>query len=187
MNRLLAAERRACELAASVGDHFIHIHVELGAAAGHPDVQRKHVVMLAVEDFIADLNDQLVRLVIEPFAGSIYVGGCLFQDRVGRDHFARYQILADAEMLERALCLRSPEFVGGDVDLAKAIHLFANVASHVSDLLETHVEPRRNNWMPSALKADPDPLCALACSMRALSDGYKRPALPYDRLCKSAL
>src|SRR5258705_20146 len=63
--------------------------------------------MLAVEDFIADLNDQLVRLVIVPFAGLIYVGGCLLQDRIGRDHFARYQILAAAEMLERALWLLS--------------------------------------------------------------------------------
>src|SRR5258706_15903325 len=126
--------------------------------------------MLAVEDFIADLNDQLVRLVIEPFAGLIYVGGCLFQDRVGRDHFARHEILADAEMLERALCLRSPEFVGGNVDLAKAVHLFANVASHVFDLLETHIDPRRNNRAPSALEVDPERLCSLLWSMRALSD-----------------
>src|SRR5467141_2079288 len=58
------------------------------------------------------------------------------QDRVGRDHFARNEILADAEMLERALCLRSPEFVGGNVDLAKAVHLFANVASHGSTFLK---------------------------------------------------
>src|SRR5258705_5685743 len=109
--------------------------------------------MLAVEDFIADLNDQLVRLVIEPFAGLIYVGGCLLQDRIGRDHFARYQILADAEMLERALCLRSPEFVGGGDCLAKAIHFFANFASHVYDLLETHVQPTLHNSLPSSLQA----------------------------------
>jgi len=44
MNRLLAAER-ACpaRLAASVRDHFVHIHVELGAAAGHPDVKRENM------------------------------------------------------------------------------------------------------------------------------------------------
>ena len=59
MNRRLAAERRAGELAAAVGDHLVDVHVELGAAAGHPDMQRKHVVMLAGQDFVADLHDQL--------------------------------------------------------------------------------------------------------------------------------
>jgi hypothetical protein len=59
--------------AATIGDHFIHVHVELSAAAGHPDVQRKHVVMLTVQDFVANLYNQLVRLIIEPFAGINYV------------------------------------------------------------------------------------------------------------------
>jgi hypothetical protein len=35
--------------------------------------------MLAIEDFIADLNDQLVRPVIEPFAGLICIGSGLLQ------------------------------------------------------------------------------------------------------------
>src|SRR3981081_3926017 len=64
---------------------------------------------------------------------------------------------------------------------------FPNVVSHAFDLLENHVEPRRKDRAPSALEVDPEPLCSLLCSMRALSAGYKRPALPYDRLCKSAL
>ena len=133
MNRLLAAERRARELAAAVGDHLVHIHVELRAAAGHPDVQREHVVMLAGEDFVADLNDQLVSLVIEPLAGMIGVGRRLLQDRIGGDHLARHQILADAEMLERTLGLRAPEFVGGDVDLAEAVDFLANFVRHGFD------------------------------------------------------
>ena len=64
MNRRLAAERRAGELAAAVGDHLVDVHVELGAAARHPYVQRKHVVMLAGQDLVADLDDQLMRLVV---------------------------------------------------------------------------------------------------------------------------
>ena len=60
MNRRLAAERRAGELAAAVRDHLVDVHVELRAAAGHPDMQREHVVMLAGEDLVADLDDQLV-------------------------------------------------------------------------------------------------------------------------------
>jgi len=38
MNRRMASERRARKLAAAIGDHFIDVHVELGAAARHPDV-----------------------------------------------------------------------------------------------------------------------------------------------------
>ena len=62
MHRRLAAERRARELAAAVGDHLVDVHVELRAAAGHPDVQREHVVVLAGEDLVADLDDQRMRL-----------------------------------------------------------------------------------------------------------------------------
>ena len=88
MNRRVAAERSASELAAPVGDHFVDVHVELGAAARHPDMQGKHVVMLAGEDFVAGLNDQLVALIVEPLAVVVRDGGGFLQDRVGRDHFA---------------------------------------------------------------------------------------------------
>src|SRR6266403_4039696 len=43
-----------------------------------------------------------------------------------------------------------------------------------------------NNRSHSRLEVDPETLCSLLCSMRALSAGYKRPALPYDRVCRSA-
>src|ERR1700690_1595946 len=66
MNWRLAPDRRACKLAARVGDRLVHVHVELCAASRHPDVQRKHVLMLAREDLVTDLNNQLVTLVIEP-------------------------------------------------------------------------------------------------------------------------
>ena len=130
MNRRLASERRAGELAAAVGDHFVHVHVELRAAAGHPHMQRKHVVMLAGEDFVADLNDQLVALIVEPLAGMVGVGGGFLQDGVGGDHLARNQILADAEMFERALGLRAPQLVGGNIDLAEAVGFFSSACHY---------------------------------------------------------
>ncbi len=64
MNRRVAAERRADDLRAAVGDHFVDVHVELSAAARHPHMQWEHVVMLAGEYLITDLNDQLVGLVV---------------------------------------------------------------------------------------------------------------------------
>ena len=77
--------------------------------------------MLPAEDLVGDLDDQGVDLVVEPAAGMVGVGRCLFQDGVGIDHLARDQILADAEMFERALGLRAPELVGRDLDLAEAV------------------------------------------------------------------
>src|SRR5262249_45694231 len=54
MNGCLAAKRSARQLGASVRNDFVHIHIELCAAASHPDVQWKHVMMLAGEDFVTD-------------------------------------------------------------------------------------------------------------------------------------
>jgi len=79
MNRSLAPERRARELAAPIGDHLVHVHVELGAAARHPHMQRKHVVMLSGEDFVASLNDQIVLLILESLAGMICRGSGFLQ------------------------------------------------------------------------------------------------------------
>src|ERR1700719_5121837 len=61
MHRRVAAQRRAGDLGAAVRDHFIDVHVELGATARHPDVQREHIVMLASEDFVARLDVQRHR------------------------------------------------------------------------------------------------------------------------------
>ena len=78
MNRRLAPERRAGDLAAAVRDHLVHVHVELRAAAGHPHMQRVHVVMLAGKDLVTYLEDQLPGLVVEPLVGMVRVGGGLF-------------------------------------------------------------------------------------------------------------
>ena len=121
MNRRFARQRRAGKLAAAVGDDFVDVHVELRAAAGHPHMQREHVMMLAGQNLVADLHDQLVALVIEPLAGVVRVSGGFLQNGVRRNHLARNQILADAEVFKRALGLSAPEFVSGNLDLAKAV------------------------------------------------------------------
>jgi hypothetical protein len=121
VDRRFARERRASKLAAAIRDHLVHVHVELRAAARHPDVQGKHVVVLAGEDFVADLRDQPVGFVSQPLAGVVGNGSRLFEDGISRNHLTRDQILADAEMLERALRLRSPELVRRDIYFAKAV------------------------------------------------------------------
>jgi hypothetical protein len=56
--------------------------------------------MLVCQDFVANLNDQFVALIVEPLAVVVGEGGGLFQSRIGGDHLAGYQILSDAEMLK---------------------------------------------------------------------------------------
>ena len=58
VNRRLLPSARARELTAAVGNHLVDVHVELRAAARHPDMQREHVVVLAGEDLVAGLHDQ---------------------------------------------------------------------------------------------------------------------------------
>ena len=88
-------------------------------------MQRKHVLMLARQYLVGDLDDQRVDLAVQPLARIIGVGRGLFQDGIGADHLARDQILANAEMLQRPLSLRSPELVGRDLDLAQAVGFLA--------------------------------------------------------------
>ncbi len=71
-------------------------------------MQRKHVVVLAGQDFVAGLSDQFISLIVEPLTRVVCAGGGLLQDGVGDDHFARNEIFADTEMLERALGLSTP-------------------------------------------------------------------------------
>src|SRR5208337_694225 len=102
------------------------VHVELGAAACHPDVQREHVVMLTGEDFVADVSDQLEGAVVEASAGVVCDGGRLFQGRIGRNQLSWNQIMADVEVVERALGLGAPQLVGRDLDDTEAVRLFSH-------------------------------------------------------------
>ena len=114
----LAAQGCSSELTAAVGDDFVDVHVELGAAASHPYVQWKHVVMLSSQDFVAGFDDQVVLLRTKTPTGVVHIGSRFFERRVGGDHLPWNQILANAEMLERSLGLRAPKLVGRHFDNA---------------------------------------------------------------------
>ena len=123
----MAAKRGPRKLAATVGDHFVDVHVELGTAAGHPDMQGKHVVVPAGENLIAGLNDQFVSLVVKPLTRVIRGGRGLLQGGVGCYHLAGNQILADTEVLKRALGLRPPQLVRRHLDHSEAIGFFSHL------------------------------------------------------------
>src|SRR5580658_8783010 len=85
--------------------------------------------MLAFQYLVTHLNDQCVRLVAEPLAGMVRVSGRFLQDGIRGYHLPRDQILADAKVLKRALGLGSPQFVGGNLDLAEAV-TFGSIFRH---------------------------------------------------------
>ncbi len=95
-------------------------------------MQGKHIVVLAGENLVANLNDQLVTLIVEPLSGMVRGGGGLLQGGVGGDHFSGYQVLPDAEMLERALGLSAPQLVRGHFNHTEAIALFSHVDHMIS-------------------------------------------------------
>ena len=99
-------------------------------------MQRKHVVVPAGQDLVADLDDEAMDFVVEAAGGMVGVGGRFFQNGIGGDHFPRHQIPADAEMLERTLGLRAPQLVGGNGDLTETVGFLAKFA-HRSLLRET--------------------------------------------------
>jgi hypothetical protein len=121
MNRVLAAERCAYELAATVRNDLVDVHIELGTTPGHPHMQREHVLVAASKDLLTDTCNQGVDLIRQPATSVVCGGGGAFYDRIGNDHFAGDQVAADAEMLQRALGLRTPEFVGWHVNFAQPV------------------------------------------------------------------
>ena len=108
MHRVLRAEWRAGKLAAAIGDHLVHVHVELGAAAGHPDMERKLIWMLPRQDFVAGPRDQPMPTVIKPTGGVVDMGCGFLQHRISAHHLPWDQIFTNIEVLQRALSLRAP-------------------------------------------------------------------------------
>src|SRR5262245_647580 len=127
MNRCLAPKRCAGDLRASVGDDLVYVHVELGAAAGHPDMQREHVMMLSGEDLVTGLSDKFELLIAQPFASVVSRRGAFLQGGISCDHFTRNQVFADAEMFQRTLSLSAPELVRGYFNCAQAVRFLPHV------------------------------------------------------------
>src|SRR5262249_47339924 len=114
MDRRLASKRRACELTTPVRNDLVHVHVELRPTAGHPDVQWKHIVMLARENLIARLHNESEALVIETVPGMIGNGRTFLQCGVSGDHLSWDQMESDAEMLQRTFGLGAPQLIRRD-------------------------------------------------------------------------
>jgi len=137
-------------------------------------VQREHVVVLTGEDFVAGLDDQLVLLIAKPLAGMVCCGSRLLQDGIGGDHLTRNQVLADAEMLERALGLSTPQLIGRHFNHSEAICL----SSHVGHLFLPSPIAATSNlgsvWCPLQVP------CRFWRCMKARRNGAQFSDMPVD-------
>jgi len=98
-------------------------------------MEREHVGVLAGEDFVAGLDDELELLIGEPAIRVVREGGSFFEDRVGGDHLAGDEVRTDAEVFEGSLGLSTPEFFGGNFHLTKAVSFFAGNC-HLVEVLD---------------------------------------------------
>src|SRR5262249_51651879 len=130
-----APEWRTGDLTASVGDHLVYVHVELGAAAGHPHMQREHVMMLPGEDLVTSLSNKVVLLIAQPLSGMVSRRSAFLQSGVSRNHLTRNQVFADAKMFQRALSLSAPELVRGYFNQAETICFLSHLGHESFSLL----------------------------------------------------
>ena len=96
-------------------------------------------MMLPGEDFIANLHDQLVTLIVQPLASVIRGGSGFLQGGIGGDHFAWNEVSADAEMLERALGLSAPQLVRRYFNHPEAVLFCSHVDHGISPLHSTTI------------------------------------------------
>ena len=125
MDRLLAAELAAKHLVGAIGDHLVEVHVGLRAGAGLPHDERKMVVELAVNDLARGAGDGAAAALVQQAELAVGLGRGKLDDAECAHDRDRHPVLADAEVLQRALRLRAPVTIRRDLDRAKAVGLGA--------------------------------------------------------------
>ena len=98
----------AQQFAGAVGQHFVDIHVGLGARAGLPDHQRKFVRVLAGNHFIGRRHDGLGFILVLQAQRVIDEGRGALDLRQRPDQLGRLLLARNIEVLQRTLRLRPP-------------------------------------------------------------------------------
>ena len=125
MDRVLGAELAAEELACPVGDHLVQIHVRLRARAGLPHEQREMRIVPAFDHLVGCRHDSLGQALVDQSELDIGESRGLLDHRQSPDQRLRHFLLADPEIPARALGLRPPIAVCGNVDGTERIGLHA--------------------------------------------------------------
>ena len=123
VHRRLLAHRLAENLAGSVCDHLVGVHVALGARAGLPDDQGEVVVERARDDLACGRIDYRADLGIEQARFDVHPRRRLLDDAERPDQRWRHALAADLEVLQAALRLSTPVGARGHVDRTDRVRL----------------------------------------------------------------
>ncbi len=121
VHQALLAAHATEQFAGTIGQHFVEVHVGLGAGAGLPDHEREFVRVLASEHFVSGCNDGGCLVGGEQAKLLVGVGGSTLDQRERMDEFSGLTFARDGEVLQRALGLRAPQAGGRDFDRTEAV------------------------------------------------------------------
>ena len=119
MDRRFRTQLGAELFVGAIGDHLVDVHVGLGAGAGLPDDERKLIVEFAVDDLLRGCHDRFGASRVERPELKVGLRRRQLDDGQRRDQRARHVFVADAEIQTRALGLRAPIAIGGNLDRAE--------------------------------------------------------------------
>ena len=120
-----AATAAARQFIGASGNHFIDVHVALGAAAGLPDHQGELFIMLAGEHLIGGLLNQPCQIGWQ-ITDALVDSRCGFFDQhQGMHHRQGHAFLANREVEQRTLSLSPPVSVIRYFDWAQAVSFSA--------------------------------------------------------------
>ncbi len=108
MDGLLGANNTVRHLDGAIADYLVHVHVALRTAAGLPYVKRKVLVQRAGDHLIGTLDDEVGLVLRQPPGTRVHDGCSFFHVAIGVVHLQRHVVVADGEVDERSLRLRSP-------------------------------------------------------------------------------
>src|SRR6516162_6345643 len=106
---------------ATVRQHLVGVHVRLRAGPGLPDAERKMVVELAGDRLVGGANDGLCLPLRQPPGRGVDQRSRLLDIAIGAINSLRHPVVADREIHQAALRLRSPIAVGRDFDFAHRV------------------------------------------------------------------
>ena len=121
MHRLFRAELAAERDIGGVGDHLVDVHVGLRAGAGLPDEQWKVLVQPATGDILRHRGDRFGALSVERAEIAVDFRRRALDQAERAHNFDRHAFGADAEVMQRALGLCTPQFVGGDIQRPEGV------------------------------------------------------------------
>ena len=128
----------AAKHVAAVGNDLVDVHVALGSGTGLPNDQRKLCVVLAREDFVADVANELGFFGREDPQVAVGQGRCLFEVGKGvHDLFGHAAFGTDFKVGARALGLGAPVGGCGNVDFAHRVAFNAGLCAHGAKLRPT--------------------------------------------------